>query len=264
MTLDSPDLLTPLSRPTSRGANETSLSPAPPRTLFSRQEPVRASPDQDSPEPWMTPGVSVTDVLNTPGARRLITGGIDRSSSFARTTGQRQRRSLAMMGSLSGTSTRDLRAPRRPPPVSTEAWGNEVEEDDERGAGTPYMPQRPRPSTTAGATQSPLAAGRRVRQLQHEYPADSFLGRNQRADALFGLRASLSNEQSKRTATGRLDATAGTWATASYNTITSPYRTPATSPKRREQAEIAQAASFSSPRSPSRLIDDKLVEEDLL
>jgi len=248
----SPEFFSPLSRTSSRA----------PRTPFSRQIPVRESPGpgSESPEPW-APGMSATDVFNTPAARRLLTGGMD--SDFASTAlPARSRRNLALLGSLSSSrpSIHDGHgSPRRPPPVAT-TWGNVQDEE----AGMPYMPQRARPKTG----KSPISANR-----QYYLPSE-------RADALFQL--TLPSEQRTHTPGLSLD---GTWATTSSAAAESLYETPTTSPERRNQTQRrnqmpgttpdrisqianaeanAEAQSFSSPRSASRLLDDNLADEDLL
>ena len=194
-------------------------------------------------------------------ARRLLTGGMD--SDFASTAlPARSRRNLALLGSLSSSrpSIHDGHgSPRRSPPVAT-AWGN-VEDGE---AGTPYMPQRARPKTG----KSPISANR-----QYYLPSE-------RADALFQL--TLPSEQRTHIPGLSLD---GTWATTSSAAAESLYETPTTSPERRNQTQRrnqmpgttpdrisqianaeanAEAQSFSSPRSASRLLDDNLADEDLL
>ena len=238
----SPESFFPLSRASRLEGDESILSP--PRISFLRQAPVRESPGpgDESPEPW-TPVMSTTGFSNTPAARRLRTGEFERNFASAAFSA-RPRRNLALLGSLSGPDGRG--SSRRPPPVAT-AWGDV---GDRPAAGTPYIPQRPRPTTG----HSPLAE----RRLQYHLPSE-------RADALFQLRGSLSSEQGTRTQ--------GLLFSTSLN------RTPTASPERRNQSSCTrsdrrsqlasaqanvQAQSFSSPRSPSTLLDDKIVDEELL
>jgi len=240
--LQSPESFFPLSRASRLEGDESILSP--PRTSILRQARVRKSPGpgDESPEPW-TPVMSTTGFSNTPAARRLGTGQFERNFASA-TFSARPRRNLALLGSPSGPDGR--RSSRRLPPVAT-AWGDV---GDKPAAGTPYLPQRPRPTTG----HSPLAE----RLLQYHLPSE-------RADALFQLRGSLSSEQGTRTQ--------GLLFSTSLN------RTPTVSPERRNQSSCTrsdrrsqlasaqanvQAQSFSSPRSPSRLLDDKIVDEELL
>ena len=211
-----------------------------PRTPFSRQGPVTESPDLDdsSPEPW-TPSVSSLPRTASGFSRQVPQIPFGHQTDFSR----RANREVALQGSLRpatvGASRTGVQVPRRPPPVAVvprrTGW---VEEEDEVEAGVPYTRTRP---VTSVSPLSPLSTG--------PPRAHSPLAASARAEALFQLSTPLDQRVS-----------AGRRASASD---TSPERRQAVTSSGRQRANTSdEALSAASPRSPSRLLDDKLIEEE--
>ena len=211
-----------------------------PRPLFARQVPMTESPDpgDSSPEPW-TPGTSL--LPRTIFSRQVPQSSFGHQTDFSR----RANREVALQGGLRpatvSASRAGLEVPRRPPPVADAprqiGWGDD---EDNMAAGVPYMRTRP---TTALSPLSPLTAGHPVR-------AQSPLAAAARAEALFQLSTPLN-----------LRTSAGRWATAS-DSKSHERRQPVTSHGRKRANNSDEALSSASPRSPSRLLDDKLIDEE--
>jgi cysteine-rich repeat protein len=211
-----------------------------PRPLFSRQVPMTDSPDpgDSSPEPW-TP--STSSLPRTIFSRQVPQSSFGHQTDFSR----RANREAALQGSLRpatvGASRAGLEVPRRPPPVAVDppqiGWGDDA---DDMAAGVPYMRTRP---TTALSPLSPRPVGLPVR-------AQSPLAAAARAEALFQLSTPLD-----------LRTSAGRWATAS-DSSSHERRQPVTSHGKKRANNSDEALSSASPRSPSRLLDDKLIDEE--
>jgi hypothetical protein len=202
--------------------------------------PMTESPDpgDSSPEPW-TPGTSL--LPRTIFSRQVPQSSFGHQTDFSR----RANREVALQGGLRpatvSASRAGLEVPRRPPPVADAprqiGWGDD---EDNMAAGVPYMRTRP---TTALSPLSPLTAGHPVR-------AQSPLAAAARAEALFQLSTPLN-----------LRTSAGRWATAS-DSKSHERRQPVTSHGRKRANNSDEALSSASPRSPSRLLDDKLIDEE--
>ena len=182
---------------------------------------VHLDSEEGSPEPW-TPGVSGTPFERNTHAP-LMHGSV--SPPPARNLA---RRNFAMLGSLSRPhSTAGARSSRPTPPAKavTNSW---LDEDDDDEAGAPYV----RPTTSI----SPMA-----RQIITAARSGTFAGES--------FEPGVGRHGSRYRSAASPDAS-----------IQPDVRSPSASPERRDQIANPAAHEFSSPRSPSRLLDDKILE----
>ena len=270
----------PQEAPSQRWAVERSTATGP-RTPFSRQESIPDSPVEEedqfyagSPDEIERTSTAATFQIRSRGELALL-GSLSASNSRASVRAQAsQHNSSSFLRDSPGGK------PYRPKGLRThvqstadfgsEAAGSRILEDellelaDRRRQGR----QLSRPTQL-----SPLASTQRQSTFSVREKSDRFDRRaaaaSYRADGLFELRASFGGSATTGTSPERRNVT---WNTHSNEEAVSARlgvafsnRTPPASPERRNEARTAQA-QFSSPRSPSRLVDDdRILEvEDLI
>jgi cysteine-rich repeat protein len=270
----------PQEAPSQRWAVERSTA-AGPRTPFSRQEPVPDSPVEEedqfyagSPDEIERTSTAATFQVRSRGELALL-GSLSASNSRAsvRAQASQHNSSSFLMDSPGGTPyiPRGLRTHvQSTADFGAEAAGSRILEDEllELADRRPQWRQFSRPTQL-----SPLASTQRQSTFSVREESDRFNRRaaaaSYRADGLFQLRASFGGSATTVTSPERRNVTWNTHsneeAVPAHVGVAFSNRTPRTSPERRNEARTAQA-QFSSPRSPSRLVDDdRILEvEDLI